>query len=138
MDRKSGIRQTSHRSRTARGDDSRPLISGILLNYPDQIVSIYAAGIVTLAVDTLRRTGEGARLDRARNVVDQHRETHPRLRDVGELVVERVGEHFGKHRDALDDEGRPIALAPEAAEGDHAVDAAAEPEPGLRSVDEVA
>ena len=40
-----------------------PLISGILLNYPDQIVSIYAAGIVTLAVETLRRTGEGARLD---------------------------------------------------------------------------
>ena len=40
-----------------------PLISGILLNYPDQIVSIYAAGIVTLAVETLQRTGEGARLD---------------------------------------------------------------------------
>ena len=40
-----------------------PLISGILLNYPDQIVSIYAAGIVTLAVMEQRRTGRGARLD---------------------------------------------------------------------------
>ncbi len=40
-----------------------PLISGILLNYPDQIVSIYAAGIVALAVENLRRTGKGTRLD---------------------------------------------------------------------------
>ncbi|HEX4894673.1 MAG TPA: CoA transferase [Hyphomicrobiaceae bacterium] len=40
-----------------------PLISGILLNYPDQIVSIYAAGIATLAVMEQRRTGKGAHLD---------------------------------------------------------------------------
>ena len=40
-----------------------PLISGILLNYPDQIVSIYAAGIAALAVVEQRRTGKGARLD---------------------------------------------------------------------------
>lgn len=46
-----------------RDQDDRPLISGILLNYPDQIVSIYAAGIVTLAVMAQRRTAKGARLD---------------------------------------------------------------------------
>ncbi len=40
-----------------------PLISGILLNYPDQIVSIYAAGIVAAAVMAQRRTGRCARLD---------------------------------------------------------------------------
>ncbi len=40
-----------------------PLISGILLNYPDQIVSIYAAGLVSLAVIEQRRTRTGARLD---------------------------------------------------------------------------
>ncbi len=47
-------------TRNAAGD---PVISGILLNYPDQIVSIYAAGVVTLAVEEQRRTGRGARLD---------------------------------------------------------------------------
>lgn len=47
-------------TRNARGE---PVISGILLNYPDQIVSIYAAGIVALAVMEQRRTGQGARLD---------------------------------------------------------------------------
>ena len=40
-----------------------PLISGILVNYPDQIVSIYAAGLVALAVAEQRRSGQGARLD---------------------------------------------------------------------------
>jgi benzylsuccinate CoA-transferase BbsF subunit len=40
-----------------------PLISGILLNYPDQIVSLYAAGVATLAVMEQRHTGRGAWLD---------------------------------------------------------------------------
>jgi benzylsuccinate CoA-transferase BbsF subunit len=47
-------------TRDARGV---PLISGILLNYPDQIVSIYAAGIIAAAVMSQRRTGRGAHLD---------------------------------------------------------------------------
>jgi benzylsuccinate CoA-transferase BbsF subunit len=34
-----------------------------LLNYPDQIVSLYAAGVATLAVMEQRRTGRGAWLD---------------------------------------------------------------------------
>ena len=46
-----------------RDADGKPLISGILVNYPDQIVSIYAAGIVALAVAGQRRMGAGARLD---------------------------------------------------------------------------
>ncbi|MFM9941161.1 MAG: CoA transferase [Hyphomicrobiaceae bacterium] len=46
-----------------RDANGAPLISGILLNYPDQIVSIYAAGIVALAIMEQRRTGQGARLD---------------------------------------------------------------------------
>lgn len=46
-----------------RDANGEPLISGILLNYPDQIVSIYAAGVVALAVMEQRRSGLGARLD---------------------------------------------------------------------------
>jgi crotonobetainyl-CoA:carnitine CoA-transferase CaiB-like acyl-CoA transferase len=47
-------------TRDARG---APLISGILVNYPDQIVSIYAAGVVALAIMQQRRSGSGAHLD---------------------------------------------------------------------------
>jgi benzylsuccinate CoA-transferase BbsF subunit len=50
----------SDMTRDAKGD---PLISGILLNYPDQIVSLYAAGVATLAVMEQRRSGHGAWLD---------------------------------------------------------------------------
>ena len=46
-----------------RDASGQPLISGILVNYPDQIVSIYAAGIIALAVAEQRRSGTGARLD---------------------------------------------------------------------------
>ena len=50
----------SDMTRDARGT---PQITGVLLNYPDQIVSIFAAGMVTLAMMEKRRTGQGARLD---------------------------------------------------------------------------
>ncbi len=43
--------------------DGMPAISGIALNYPDQIVSIFAAGIVVAAVLQARRTGQGVQLD---------------------------------------------------------------------------
>lgn len=59
----STLEATSGLADLTRAADGRPLISGILVNYPDQIVSIYAAGIVALAVMEQRRTGRGARLD---------------------------------------------------------------------------
>ncbi len=43
--------------------DGMPAISGIALNYPDQIVSIFAAGVVVAAVLEVRRTGQGVQLD---------------------------------------------------------------------------
>ena len=59
----STLEATSGLADLTRDDDGTPLISGILLNYPDQIVSIYAAGVTALAVMEQRRTGRGARLD---------------------------------------------------------------------------
>ena len=43
--------------------DGMPAISGMALNYPDQIVSIFAAGVVVAAVLECRRTGQGIQLD---------------------------------------------------------------------------
>lgn len=43
--------------------DGMPVISGIALNYPDQIVSIFAAGVVVAAILERNRTGQGAQLD---------------------------------------------------------------------------
>jgi len=40
-----------------------PAISGMDVNYPDQIVSLFATGIVIAAVREARRTGKGAHLD---------------------------------------------------------------------------
>lgn len=45
------------------GADGMPAISGIALNYPDQIVSIFAAGAVVAAVLETRSTGQGVQLD---------------------------------------------------------------------------
>ena len=59
----STLEATSGLADLTRDADGTPLISGILLNYPDQIVSIYAAGVTALAVMEQRRTGRGARLD---------------------------------------------------------------------------
>ena len=59
----STLEGTSGLSDMTRDAAGNPQISGVLLNYPDQIVSIYAAGIVTLAVMEKRRSGRGARLD---------------------------------------------------------------------------
>jgi benzylsuccinate CoA-transferase BbsF subunit len=59
----STLEATSGLSDLTRDAQGVPLISGILLNYPDQIVSLYAAGVATLAVMAQRRTGRGARLD---------------------------------------------------------------------------
>lgn len=59
----STLEATSGLSDLTRDGDGVPLISGILLNYPDQIVSLYAAGVATLAVMAQRRTGQGAWLD---------------------------------------------------------------------------
>ena len=43
--------------------DGVPAISGMALNYPDQIISIFAAGVVVTAVLERRRTGKGIHLD---------------------------------------------------------------------------
>jgi crotonobetainyl-CoA:carnitine CoA-transferase CaiB-like acyl-CoA transferase len=59
----STLEATSGLADLTRDDDGTPLISGILLNYPDQIVSIYAAGVTALAVMEQRRSGRGAQLD---------------------------------------------------------------------------
>ncbi len=59
----STLEANSGLSDLTRDASGAPLISGILLNYPDQIVSIYAAGIVTLAIMEQRQSGRGGRLD---------------------------------------------------------------------------
>lgn len=43
--------------------DGGPVVSGKDLNYPDQVVAIFAAGMVAAAWLKRRRTGEGAHLD---------------------------------------------------------------------------
>ncbi len=48
---------------TGYADDGLPRISGMDVNYPDQVVSLLAAGLVIAAVMNARRTGEGALLD---------------------------------------------------------------------------
>jgi len=44
-------------------EDEEPRISGMDVNYPDQIVSLFATGIVIAAVMEARRSGKGAFLD---------------------------------------------------------------------------
>jgi benzylsuccinate CoA-transferase BbsF subunit len=44
-------------------ENEEPRISGMDVNYPDQIVSLFAAGIIITAVMEARRTGKGAFLD---------------------------------------------------------------------------
>ncbi|WP_428672451.1 CoA transferase [Reyranella sp.] len=44
-------------------EDEEPRISGMDVNYPDQIVSLFATGIVVTAVMEARRTGKGCFLD---------------------------------------------------------------------------
>lgn len=44
-------------------ENEEPRISGMDVNYPDQIVSLFAAGIVITAIMEARRSGQGAFLD---------------------------------------------------------------------------
>lgn len=44
-------------------EDEEPRISGMDVNYPDQIVSLFATGMVIAAVMEARRTGQGCFLD---------------------------------------------------------------------------
>ena len=44
-------------------ENEEPRISGMDVNYPDQIVSLFAAGIVITAIMDARRTGQGCFLD---------------------------------------------------------------------------
>jgi benzylsuccinate CoA-transferase BbsF subunit len=44
-------------------EGEEPRISGMDVNYPDQIVSLFAAGVVITAIMQARRTGKGAFLD---------------------------------------------------------------------------
>jgi crotonobetainyl-CoA:carnitine CoA-transferase CaiB-like acyl-CoA transferase len=50
-------------------DGEAPRISGMDVNYPDQVVSLFATGIVIAAVMEARRTGQGAFLDIAQREV---------------------------------------------------------------------
>lgn len=43
--------------------DDKPVISGSDINYPDQVVSLFAVGMILAAVRERRRTGRGAQLD---------------------------------------------------------------------------
>lgn len=49
--------------------DGPPTVTGRDLNYPDQVVSVFALGTVIAAVLNARRTGEGAHLDIAQREV---------------------------------------------------------------------
>jgi len=44
-------------------DGEEPRISGMDVNYPDQVVSLFATGVVIAAIMEARRTGQGAFLD---------------------------------------------------------------------------
>lgn len=44
-------------------EDGQPLVSGWEFNYPDQVVSLLAAGLVIAALREARRTGRGGHLD---------------------------------------------------------------------------
>lgn len=44
-------------------EDGKPAISGMDVNYPDQVVSLFAAGIVIAAIREAKATGRGAHLD---------------------------------------------------------------------------
>ncbi|WP_315830928.1 CaiB/BaiF CoA transferase family protein [Bradyrhizobium prioriisuperbiae] len=44
-------------------EDSKPVISGSHVNYPDQVVSLFATGMIIAALRETRRTGKGALLD---------------------------------------------------------------------------
>jgi crotonobetainyl-CoA:carnitine CoA-transferase CaiB-like acyl-CoA transferase len=44
-------------------DGDKPVISGANVNYPDQVVSLFAAGMIIAALRELRRTGRGTLLD---------------------------------------------------------------------------
>jgi crotonobetainyl-CoA:carnitine CoA-transferase CaiB-like acyl-CoA transferase len=44
-------------------DGDKPVISGTHVNYPDQVVSLFAAGMIIAALRETRRTGKGALLD---------------------------------------------------------------------------
>ncbi|WP_342726326.1 CoA transferase [Bradyrhizobium sp. B097] len=44
-------------------DNDKPVVSGPHVNYPDQVVSLFAAGIIIAALREARRTGKGAHLD---------------------------------------------------------------------------
>ncbi len=63
--------------------DGEPVVSGISLNYPDQVVSLFAAGMVIAALLSRRSSGRGAHLD-----ISQ-RELTSFL--IGEAIVERAG-----------------------------------------------
>uniref|UniRef100_UPI0034D192C3 CaiB/BaiF CoA transferase family protein n=1 Tax=Desertibaculum subflavum TaxID=2268458 RepID=UPI0034D192C3 len=44
-------------------EDGKPAISGMDVNYPDQVVSLFAAGIVIAAIREAKATGRGVHLD---------------------------------------------------------------------------
>ena len=60
-------------------EGEEPRISGMDVNYPDQIVSLFATGIVIAAVTEARRTNRGAFLDVSQRVVHPGRGDPRRL-----------------------------------------------------------
>ncbi|GGE50040.1 CoA transferase [Primorskyibacter flagellatus] len=47
------------------GYDDSPMVSGVDLNYPDQVVAMFAAGMIVNALTSVRDCGEGVHLDLA-------------------------------------------------------------------------
>lgn len=44
-------------------DETRPMVSGVDLNYPDQVAAIFAAGMVVSALTSVRENGQAVHLD---------------------------------------------------------------------------
>src|SRR6266852_1273582 len=44
-------------------DGEKPVVSGPQVNYPDQVASLFATGVILTALREARRTGKGALLD---------------------------------------------------------------------------
>ena len=75
-------------STLTRDKDSFPYITGRALNYPDQIICLYAPAVIATAVAACRRTGQGQHLD-----ISQRDCTLYQLGDVFEAVSKGAPEH---------------------------------------------
>lgn len=66
-------------------EDDRPVITGRNLNYPDQVVSIYAMGLIVAAILSARRAGKGVHLDISQREVSSFM--------IGEVFAAAAADH---------------------------------------------